>query len=60
MFIQYEVWKITDEHEELVECVATMKEAEQIAEDELEFADEIYVIQDTDGELKEVRRYKGL
>lgn len=60
MFIQYEVWKIVDEHEELVECVSTIKEALELAELEQEFADEIYIVEDKDGELKEVRRYQGL
>ena len=57
MFIQYEVWGTLDGREELIECVATLKEAEEIAENEREFKDEIYIIQDTDGELKEVKRY---
>jgi hypothetical protein len=60
MFRQYEVWGILDEHEELIECVGTLKEAELIAEQELEFHDEIYILEDTDDELKEVARYQGL
>jgi hypothetical protein len=60
MFVQYEVWGTLDGHEELIECVATLKEAEEIAEEEQFFADEIWIIQDTDGELKEVKRYQGL
>lgn len=60
MFLQYEVWAITDQHEELVECVPTLKEAEAIAEEERQFCDEVYILEDTDDELKEVRRYQGL
>ena len=60
MFIQYEVWGALDEHEELIECVGTLKEAEQVVEDYLEFNEEMWIIQDTDGELKEIRRVKGL
>jgi len=60
MFIQYEVWGTLDGREELLECVGTLKEAEAIAEDEQAFADEIWIIEDTDGELKEVKRYQGL
>jgi len=60
VFLQYEVWGTLDGHEELIECVATLKEAEEIAEEEQFFADEIWIIQDTDGELKEVKRYQGL
>lgn len=60
MFIQYEVWGLLDGHEELLECVGTLKEAEQIVEDYLEFNEEIWIIEDTDGELKEVRRRTGL
>jgi len=59
-FIQYEVWGITDQHEELIECVPTLKEAEEIAEVEREFCDEVYILEDTDDDLKEVRRYQGL
>jgi hypothetical protein len=60
MFRQYEVWGVLDGHEELIECVGTLKEAELIAEPELEFHDEVYILEDTDDELKEVRRYQGL
>jgi len=60
MFIQYEVWGTLDGREELIECVPTLKEAEEIAEDERAFADEIWIIQETDGDLKEVKRYQGL
>ena len=59
-FIQYEVWGTLDGHEELLECVATLKEAEQVAEDLLEFNEEVWIIQDTDADLKEIRRFKGL
>ena len=57
---QYEVWGLLDEHEELLECVGTLKEAERVAEDYLEFNEAIWIVEDTDGDLKEVRRYKGL
>ena len=60
MFRQYEVWGVLDGHEELIECVGTLKEAELIAEQELEFHDEVYLLEDTDDELKEVARYQGL
>jgi hypothetical protein len=60
MFRQYEVWGTLDGHEELIECVGTLKEAELIAEQELEFHDEVYILEDTDDELKEVARYQGL
>jgi len=59
-FLQYEVWGIRDQHEELIECVPTLKEAEAIAENEREFQDEVYILEDTDSELKEIRRYQGL
>jgi hypothetical protein len=59
MFIQYEVWGLFEEHEELLECVSTLKEAERIAEDLLEFNEAIWILQDTDGELEEVRRYRN-
>ena len=59
-FVQYEVWGTLDGHEELVECVATLKEAETLAELNRELHDEVWIIQDTDDELKEVRRYQGL
>jgi len=60
MFIQYEVWGTLDGHEELIECVGTLKEAEQVVEDNIEFNEELWIIQDTDGELKELKRFKGL
>jgi hypothetical protein len=59
-FIQFEVWGVVDGHEELIECVGTLKEAEIIAETEQEFHDEIWILEDTDEDLREVRRYKGL
>jgi hypothetical protein len=60
-FLQYEVWGITDQHEELIECVPTLKEAEEIAEHERPFCDEVYILKDEDGfDLVEVKRYKGL
>jgi len=60
MFIQYEVWGITDQHEELIECVPTLKEALEIAENEREFRDQVYILEDTDGEIREIRRLPGL
>ena len=60
MFVQYEVWGTLDGHEELIECVPILKEAELIAEQEREFKDEVWIIEDTDDVLKEVRRYQGL
>ena len=60
MFVQYEVWGTLDGHEELIECVPTLKEAELIAENEREFKDQVWIIEDTDDVLKEVRRYQGL
>jgi hypothetical protein len=59
-FIQYEVWGSLDGHEELLECVPTLKEAEQIVEDLLEFNEEIWILEDTDDDLREIKRYKGL
>jgi hypothetical protein len=59
-FVQYEVWGTLDGHEELVECVATLKEAEALAELNRQLHDEVWIIQDTDDELKEVKRYQGL
>ena len=58
MFIQYEVWGVVDAHDELIECVPTLKEAEKILETEFEFYDEIYILEDTDEDLKEIRRQK--
>jgi hypothetical protein len=60
MFVQYEVWGVLDGFEELIECVGSLKEAEQIVEENLEFNDEMYIIEDTDGDLKEIKRYQGL
>ena len=59
-FIQYEVWGVVDFHEELIECVPTLKEAELIAEDERQFKDEVWIIEDTNDVLKEIKRYQGL
>jgi hypothetical protein len=59
-FIQFEVWGVIDEHEELIDCVGTLKEAEAIAEEEQQFHDEVWILEDTDEDLREVRRYKGL
>ena len=59
-FLQYEVWGVTDQHEELIDAVPTLKEADEIAEAEREFCDEVYIMEDTDDDLKEVRRYQGL
>jgi hypothetical protein len=58
-FIQYEVWGLCEGHEELLECVPTLKEAERVAEDLLEFNEEIWILEDTDDNLIEVRRYKN-
>ena len=61
MFVQYEVWGTFEGHEELIECVPTLKEAEEIAQEELQFSDVVYIIKDEDGfDLVEVKRYKGL
>jgi hypothetical protein len=59
MFIQYEVWGLYEGHEELLECVPTLKEAEQVANDLLEFNEEIWILEDTDDDLVEVRRYRN-
>ena len=59
MFIQYEVWGLFEEHEELLECVPTLKEAEEIAKDLLEFNEEIWILEDTEEDLVEVRRYRN-
>jgi hypothetical protein len=60
-FIQFEIWGVLDGREELIECVATLREATILAEDAREFNDEVYIIQDEDGvDLVEVRRFKGL
>jgi hypothetical protein len=60
MFLQYEIWGVRDQHEELIEVVPTLKEAEAIAENEREFHHEVWIIEDTDSDLKEVARYQGL
>ena len=60
MFIQYEVWGLQGDREELIECVGSLKEAEQVVEDNQEFNSELWIIEDTDGELKEIKRYQGL
>jgi hypothetical protein len=57
MFIQYEVWGSVDGREELIECVGSLKEAEQVVEDHYEFNDFLWIIEDTDGELKEIKRF---
>jgi len=60
-WIQYEVWGVLDGHDELIECVGTLKEAEALAEAEREFQDEVYILKDEDGvNIVEIRRYKGL
>jgi hypothetical protein len=59
-FLQYEVWGISDQHEELIDAVPTLKEAEEIAEQERPFCDEVYIMEDTDDDLREVKRYQGL
>ena len=59
MFIQYEVWGLFEEHEELLECVPTLKEAEEIAKDLLEFNEEIWILEDTEEDLVEIRRYRN-
>ena len=59
MFIQYEVWGVGDGREELIECVPTLKEAEKILEDEVELNDlydEIFILEDKDDELTEIKR----
>ena len=61
MFLQYEVWGLLDQHEELIECVPTLKEAELIAEEERQFKDWVWILEDIDGsDLREVKRYQGL
>ena len=57
---QYEVWGLLDEHEELLETTGTLKEAEQVARDLLEFNEEVWIVEELDDNLTEVRRYKGL
>ena len=56
MFIQYEVWGVEDGRETLIECVPTLKEAEKILGSEFEFYDEVFILEDTDEDLKEIRR----
>jgi hypothetical protein len=60
MFIQYEVWGVVDIHEELIECVPTLKEAEELVEAHQTLYDELWIIEDTDDVLKEVKRVQGL
>ena len=58
-FIQYEVWGVVDGRDELVECVPTLKEAEEILEAEFgsnEFYTEMFILEDQDDVLKEIRR----
>jgi hypothetical protein len=58
-FIQYEVWGVVDGRDELVECVPTLKEAEEILEAEFEaneFYTEMFILEDRDDVLKEIRR----
>jgi hypothetical protein len=59
-WVQYEVWGSLDGHEELIECVGTLKEAELVVEDNLEFNEAMWIIEDRDDNLKEIKRYKGL
>jgi hypothetical protein len=58
-FIQYEVWGVVDGRDELVECVPTLKEAEEILKDEFESNElytEMFILEDQDDVLKEIRR----
>jgi len=58
-FIQYEVWGVVDGRDELVECVPTLKEAEEILNiefDSNEFYTEMFILEDRDDVLKEIRR----
>jgi hypothetical protein len=58
-FIQYEVWGVVDGRDELVECVPTLKEAEEILKAEFESNElytEMFILEDRDDVLKEVRR----
>ena len=60
-FIQYEVWGVLDGHENIIECVPTLKEAEDVAENEREFNDEVYIVKDEDGfNPVEIKRLSGL
>jgi hypothetical protein len=58
-FIQYEVWGVVDGRDELVECVPTLKEAEEILKVEFESNElytEMFILEDQDDVLKEIRR----
>jgi hypothetical protein len=58
-FIQYEVWGVVDGRDELVECVPTLKEAEEILKAEFdsnELYTEMFILEDQDDVLKEIRR----
>jgi len=58
-FIQYEVWGVVDGRDELVECVPTLKEAEEILKAEFESNElytEMFILEDRDDVLKEIRR----
>jgi hypothetical protein len=58
-FIQYEVWGVVDGRDELVECVPTLPEAEEILKAEFESNElytELFILKDQDDVLKEVRR----
>jgi hypothetical protein len=58
-FIQYEVWGVVDGRDELVECVPTLKEAEEILALEFESNElytEMFILEDQDDVLKEIRR----
>jgi hypothetical protein len=59
-FIQYEVWGVVDIHEELIECVPTLKEAEELLLAHQTLYDELWIIEDTDDVLNEVKRHQGL
>jgi len=59
-FIQYEVWGAVDFHEELIECVPTLKEADELVLAHQTLYDELWIIEDTDDVLKEVKRVQGL
>ena len=58
-FIQYEVWGVVDGRDELVECVPTLKESEEILKAEIESNElytEMFILEDQDDVLKEIRR----
>jgi hypothetical protein len=59
MFVQYEIWGLLHGHEQLLECVPTLREAEQVAEDLLVENEEIWIVKDTDDDIVEVRRYRN-